>query len=273
MKQEILDRVRQWPKSQDRRNRLREELHHVLLQESDRQGAFRDLCFVGGTALRVLYGLDRFSEDLDFSLSAEVKKPFGLLRLATRVSRSLEALGFAVRLGKVKPAKNVQSCFFVFQELLHEVDESCPRGQNLAIRYEVDTMPPRGAKETVSPVAGARLYQVRHYDLPSLFAGKLHAILCRRYAKGRDLYDFLWYVGRKVPVNGRLLENACEQTGGKRIRFDKEGLRRAVGEKFRNMNLAAARRDASPFLGDPGSLSLFDGTLLQAAARTLQLEK
>ena len=207
MKEEIINQAKQGKTAEQCLNLSRELLHHLVLQELDRKGAFYSICFVGGTALRVIYQLDRYSEDLDFSLSYEAKN-FNFTALTKAVQKSLDSFGLNCQLEKLKTEKNVQKVFFVFKDILHSVHRTFPSNQKLAIKMEVDINPPLGAKETASPITSPRLYRVRHYDLPSLFAGKLCAILHRKYTKGRDLYDFLWYTGRNTSVNLAHLEKA-----------------------------------------------------------------
>ncbi len=272
MKDQIAQKAGQGISSMDRMNRLREELHHLLLQEADRKGAFRDMCFVGGTALRIVYGLDRFSEDLDFFTSALALKSFDLEHLAKGLRESLEAFGLDCQVKKLKTANNVKSCFFVFDDILHRADRSFPRSQKLAIKFDIDMNPPGGGVEMVSPVTGDRLYKVRHYELPSLFAGKLHAILCRKYTKGRDLYDFLWYVGKKTPVNVRMLELGFKQTENETIQFNQERLRSMLSERFQKVDFAQAKEDVKQFLVDARSLDLLEPHIFSDVVKHFVLE-
>lgn len=265
MKEALIQRARQGADSHERLNWLREELHHLLLQEIDRKGGFQDLCFVGGTALRVLYQLDRFSEDLDFSTASQVRPSFQLAMLVRALQVALEGYGFDCAVTPVKSIGAVHSCFFRFVGLLAALDPVFHKGQKLAVKCEVDTRPPAGAVEIVSPVTGARLYTVRHYDLPSLFAGKLHATLYRQFTKGRDLYDFLWYVGKNVHVNLELLGNAASQTEGKPMRYTAATLRETLTARFRNTDFSQARRDVEPFVQDPETLRMFDEAVFLAA--------
>ncbi len=268
----VVEKAKKGKTAQDKMNLLRESLHHLILQEVDRKGGFSKICFLGGTALRIIYGLDRFSEDLDFSTSLTLEKRFDLAPLAKSVEASLQAFGFDGRVEKLETEQNVQKCFFSFRGgLLHAVDRSFRDNQKLAIKFDVDSRPPAGAVETASPVTGERVYKVRHYDLPSLFAGKLHAVLFRVYTKGRDLYDFLWYTGRRTPVNGTLLENAIEQTQGTKISLTDERLRQMLSEKFAKTDFEKAKRDAAPFLEDVGALSLFEGSMFEAACRNVSI--
>lgn len=260
MKEQIIEKARQGVRVEDRLNLLREELHHLILQETDRKGGFAQICFVGGTALRVVFGLDRFSEDLDFSLaSTQERAGFDLLPLLLLLQKSLEAYGLDCQLKKFKKVGAVQSGFFTFKGgLLHGINRAFDPRQKLYIKFDVDANPPAGGEEEISPVSAGKLYKVRHYNLPSLFAGKLHAVLFRVYTKGRDLYDFLWYVGKGVKVNKVLLENAMEQSQKKKISLTNDTLQSLLMEKFEKTDFALAQKDVDRFLTDPHALTLFD---------------
>lgn len=271
MKETILKKARKGKTSGERLNLLREELHHLILQEVDRKEGFKKICFLGGTALRLVYGLDRYSEDLDFSVSLQEKGLFSLEPLAKNISQSLKAFGINCGATQLKVVQMVHSCFFRFSDLLHETDPFFRKGQKLVVKFDVDTNPPRGAVESVSPISGEHLYKVRHYDLPSLFAGKLHAVLYRQYTKGRDLYDFLWYRGKNVEVNGALLENAVAQTEGVKVSYTPEVLQASLKERFVRIDFEKAKQDVERFLTDQRALSLFEKELFLKSAEGLSL--
>lgn len=274
MKDTILERAGRGSSGIEKLNFLREELHHLILQEIDRKGGFNDLCFQGGTALRLLFGLDRFSEDLDFCLSSDAGKNFELKLLVRSVLRSLEGFGFECHIAEEKSTKAVHSSFFFrFSGLLAKVDPFFGKDRKLAIKVEVDTHPPGGGREVISPVSGAHLYKVRHHDLPSLFAGKLHAILCRRFTKGRDLYDFLWYTGRRTPVNLVLLNNAVKQTEEEPVPYTEKTLRKALRERFEKIDFGAAKKDVESFVGNRESLRLFDRAVFSGAVEGILVEQ
>lgn len=272
MKEKIIEKAQKGIRAEDRLNLLREELHHLILQETDRKGAFARVCFVGGTALRIVFGLDRFSEDLDFSLSAAYRKEeYDLRPLLLSIQKSLDAYGLACELKKFKKVRAVQSGFFTFAGgLLHAIDPAYSTKQKLHIKFEVDANPPAGGREEVSPVVSEKLYKVRHYDLPSLFAGKLHAVLFRVYTKGRDLYDFLWYVGKGVKPNQVLLENAMAQTQRIPVHLTNEKLQGMLRERFVQTDFVRAQKDVIAFLVDQQALSLFDKELfINASAKVM----
>lgn len=271
LKENIVGQARRGKNSEERLNLLREALHHLLLQEVDRKGAFSEICLVGGTALRILYGLDRFSEDLDFSTSSQMIKEFELESLARSVQHALEGFGLLCEVRKLKTEKTVQSCFFSFSEMLAQVDRSFRTGQKLAIKFEVDSHPPSGANEMVSPVTGQRVYKIRHYDLPSLFAGKIHALLYRLYTKGRDLYDFLWYTGRSIKIKRPFLQNAIEQTEKIKLDLNDDVLKKMILKKFEKTDFERAQKDVGPFLVDLGGVSLFEKQVFLSAVQRIEL--
>ena len=161
MKDKILEQASKGKGTEEKLNLLRESLHHLILQEADRKQAFNQICFLGGTALRIVYGLNRFSEDLDFSLSGDTTRDFQLETLAMGIGRSLEAFGVNCKVEKFKTVGAVQSCFFSFQGLLHEVDRHFRDTQKLSIKFDIDTRPPAGAVETASPITPWRAYKGR----------------------------------------------------------------------------------------------------------------
>ena len=171
----------------------REYLQAHMLQTLQEAGVFRYWAFVGGTALRFLYSIPRFSEDLDFSRVPDVPLP-DFRSSVTRIKTGFEAESYSVALA-VKSDKTVASVFVKFPGLLHELGLSPHPSQVLSIRVEVDTNPPAGAVLDTTLVRRLGLtLNLTHYDKASLLAGKVHALLTRTYTKGRDLYDLVWYL-------------------------------------------------------------------------------
>lgn len=200
---------------------LREVLQEVVLCGLARSDFFTKAAFTGGTDLRILHGLDRFSEDLDFSL--KVPNPdFDFSEFLGYVANEAEANGFDVCVQDKPRLSSVQSAFLkadTFQ-LFTDFTQLDParlgirENSKTKIKIEVDTNPPNGANyETVSRDLPDK-YFVDTLDLSSMFALKIHAILCRGFLKGRDYYDFVWLSEKGVPVNTELLCSALLQTEG-----------------------------------------------------------
>jgi len=187
------------PKSVDDSVRaLREIIQEVALLGLWRSKFFEHAAFYGGTALRILYGLDRFSENLDFSL-LEPSPDFNLARYTASLEEELSAFGFNVRVEMVDKAVEsaVQSAFLkanTRNELLVIETGGELAGQVLKVKIEVDTEPPTGFTTSTRYLLQPIPFAVRSYSLPDLFAGKMHALLFRRWknrVKGRDWYDFV----------------------------------------------------------------------------------
>jgi hypothetical protein len=217
-----------------------------MLQEA---GMFRHWAFVGGTALRFLYSIPRFSEDLDFSKVLAAPLP-DFRNSVARIKTGFEAEGYSVALA-VKSDKTVASAFVKFPGLLHELGLSPHPSQILSIKVEVDTNPPAGAvlETTLVRRLGLTL-NLTHYDKASLLAGKVHALLTRTYTKGRDLYDLIWYLadpGWPGP-NMILLAAALEQTGWTGPVPTDATWRSVLAERLASVNWRAAQADVSPFL-------------------------
>jgi predicted nucleotidyltransferase component of viral defense system len=198
-----------------RKNLAREYLQHYLLRLLAELRVTAELDFLGGTALRLLYQLPRFSEDLDFSLAdAENASAFDARDLFVRLKSKLTAANYEVYV-KAKTQKNVAAAFFRFAHIAAECGLTQDPRAVLSVKIEIDIHPPAGAHSDTTLVNRFLPFAVRHHDLPSLFAGKLHALLSRNWAKGRDWFDLVWYltVHQGLVPNEILLKNALAQTG------------------------------------------------------------
>lgn len=249
---------------QENLNRLRQFLQIVLLKTLHESPAASSIAFTGGTALRLLHGLPRFSEDLDFSLLKPEKYDFG--RLVSYIQLSLAKLSLPAEL-KPKTEKTVHHLYIRFHELLHDAGLSPHRGEKLPIRVEIDTSPPPGWKTEISLLSEFYTIPILHFDLSSSFATKLHACLFRRYAKGRDFYDLLWYLGKKVRPNLQILNNAIAQTEAKAAVLDGEALKLTLLKKIARLNFDQLQADIAPFLEHPEETKLLDAGLMQQVVR------
>lgn len=245
---------------------MREYLQAHILRSIHQAGGFRSLAFVGGTALRFLHQLRRFSEDLDFSL--EDAKHWEFERLLKRIEEDGLDAGFAVTVHS-KLEKTVQTAFVRFSGLLFEAGVSPLRGQKLSIKLEVDTRPPAGAQLKTTVIDRHFFMTLWHHDLPSLMAGKLHALLTRPYTKGRDLYDLLWYLTRPEPIqpNLTLLNHAMAQSNGKCPQLEISNWKVVLAERLRTFDWKSAARDVAPFLEDTLDL---DALKLEHVEKLLQ---
>lgn len=239
-----------------RSNLAREYLQLYLLRLMHDAGGTGDLAFVGGTALRLLHRLPRFSEDLDFCHEPLPKRAkFDAAHLFDTIERGLSNAGYKVTV-KAKPDRTVTNTFFRFQGIPREAGWSRDPHLRLSIKVEVDLRPPRGSHVETTLVQRFFPVSLRHYDLPSLFAGKLHAILGGRWAKGRDWFDLVWYLTEQkgLKPNISLLENALKQT--KTAALPREGWRAAVRQRLETLDWKAVISDLRPFVERQSDLKL-----------------
>lgn len=237
-------------------NRIREYLQARTLQALQEQGAFLNWAFLGGTALRFLYGMPRYSEDLDFSL-IDPNRPGLFEETLRKVKAAFEKENYAVSI-KVSRDKAVRSAFIKFPGLLFETGASPHPSEVLSIKLDVDTHPPAGAKTATTLCRRFVTVNVTHYDKASLLAGKFHAVLTRSYAKGRDWYDLVWYLAdRTWPApNFMLLNAALTQTGWEGSLLSAETLPPVLSERINGVDWNTVRADVLPFLERPKEVNL-----------------
>jgi predicted nucleotidyltransferase component of viral defense system len=254
MKEEALALVRGVSDPAQALNRLREYLQAFVMRSFHESEAFRPLAFVGGTALRFLHGLPRFSEDLDFSLVSS--DGYAGKEWMAKVKRDLTLAGFDPEV-TWNDRKVVHTGWVRVAGVLHEAGLSTMPGEKLAIKLEIDTKPPAGARCERRIVTRYVTFLLQHYDLPSLLAGKLHAAITRKYTKGRDWYDLMWYLSQRPPVapNLPLLQAALDQTQGAGRR-DALDWKQLVQARLTALDIRAVSEDVSPFLERPHDAAL-----------------
>jgi predicted nucleotidyltransferase component of viral defense system len=235
------------------RNRLREYLQEYLLFILYKNKFYRDMVFCGGTALRFIHNINRFSEDLDFSLSFKAEK-FNFSDFTKTITRELAAAGYTIEV-KTKREQNtaVAGAFFKFPGLLFENKVTPHKDEVLAIKLEIDFNPPAGGTEETTSINKNFIFYSCHYDLASLFAGKLNAVLRRKYAKGRDWYDLLWYLTKfkDLEPNYIMLNNGLKQNSTDDLVISRDNLRSELQKVVERMDFAAIRRDVTAFLVFP----------------------
>ena len=266
----LIDRY-QPQSSKDYQNAVREIVQEIALLGLWRTPFYEHAAFYGGSALRIFHGLQRFSEDLDFSL-LEPKLDFSLKPYLGAVADELAAWGFEFSAEGIEKTKrtSIESAFLKGSTMINllqigappEIASRLPKGQLIRIKLEIDINPPPGAGTEMFTRLVPTPHQVRLYDLSSLFAGKLHAVLCRNWksrVKGRDFYDLIWYVGRRVRLNLGHLEARMRQSGDwtHETPLDVAGLRKCLEERFAAIDFERAKEDVAPFLKDSRELSLW----------------
>lgn len=237
----------------DQENALKEIVQEIALMALSRAGFFRIAAFQGGTCLRILYGLERFSEDLDFVLE-NPDQHFNWNNYLNGMRDEFSAYGYALEvINKKNLNKTVRSAFLKATSeggmlVLRDTRTNKPK---LQIKLEIDIYPPQGANFELKYLDFPLAYSVQTQDLPSLFASKSHALICRPYTKGRDWYDFVWYISRNVSINFSLLEHAIQQKGPwekQNISVTPEWYLFALKEKINNTNWENAKNDVARFL-------------------------
>jgi hypothetical protein len=265
VKDEALALVRPVVDPAGKLNLLREFLQALALRSLHESEAFTKLAFVGGTALRFAYNLPRFSEDIDFSLeSPDGYQPEKWLR---KLKNDLALAGFDTSVSW-NDKTTVHKGWVRVAGILKEAGLAAMPGQKLSIKIEIDTRPPAGAVRERTVITRHRVLALQYYDLASLMAGKVHALLTRKYPKGRDWYDLLWYRGQRPPAEPNLvqLQNALDQSqgAGKRSAANwKSDLAAAVAR----LSCAKLRDDVRPFLERPGETELIEIENIRAVLR------
>jgi predicted nucleotidyltransferase component of viral defense system len=231
-------------------NVLREYLQNEILFLMQQTGFGSDLYFVGGTALRFLYKIKRYSEDLDFSAGEGwQRKDVG--RYAVRLQNALVKAGYSLD-APVKDEKTVQRVFVRFKDVLFEAGLSDRREQNLSINIEIDANPPAGWVEEKTIINIHMPVLIRHYDKPSVFAAKCAAFLTRPYTKGRDAYDLFWLRSKwkDLRPNFELLNNALRQKIKKPEIVAENNWLEVMATKAAKLNWRTVEQDVAPFLED-----------------------
>jgi len=257
----------------DEINALKEIIQEIVLSGLSRGNFFSEAAFYGGTALRIFYKLDRFSEDLDFSL-LQPNSNFNLTKYFSYVERELQAYGINMAISSKEKNidTNIESAFIKGDTLKlillffpNEVDHIYDRlFKQIKIKLEIDVVPPEGATYDVKYKMLPSPHIIKTYDRESLFAGKVHALLCRKWdkrgIKGRDLYDYLFFINNNTKINMVLLKNKLIESNYISLndKFDKDKLKIMLINKFNEIDYLKAKEDVIPFINDIDTLSLWN---------------
>jgi predicted nucleotidyltransferase component of viral defense system len=252
-------------------NALKEILQELALIGLYRSKFFEKAAFYGGTALRILYGLPRFSEDLDFTLFDPNPK-FKLDPYFSAMRMEMAAFGFEVDIETVRKPEDrvIESAFMKANtkirlmqiEPLSKFSGSTQMNEKLQIKFEVDIDPASGfdteTKYLFQPI-GAPILTLKQ---PDLFAGKLHALLYRKWkhrVKGRDFYDYAWYLSKKIPIRGAYFFEKAKQSGELDDSFllNKKTLKKLVVDRIESVDLEKAKSDVRPFIRDARELDVW----------------
>ena len=255
----------------DEINALKEIIQELVLSGLSRGGFFDEAAFYGGTALRIFYKLDRFSEDLDFVL-INPNKEFNLSKYFSFIEKEVKSYGLNLEIETKEKSvsSNITSAFLKGDTLEHILkffpNEESHRYdhilKDIKIKFEIDINPPLGATYEMKYKLLPSPHQIRLYDKESLFAGKIHAILCRNWktrVKGRDLYDYVFFLANNTPVNIDLIRNKLIDSDyiKSNDEFNLQILKELLIKKFNEINYSEAKEDVIPFIKDVDSINLW----------------
>ena len=283
---EIMLNKNQPKDNNERENAIKEIVQEIVLSGLSRGGFFDKAVFYGGTCLRIFHGLNRFSEDLDFALLNKDEN-FKIEDYFPAIKKELISYGLdmdVVKKEKSKGDNDIQSAFVKgnTQILLmsffpnnNEVDNVI-KDQTIKIKFEIDTDNPKGGVVETKYRLLPAPYEIKVFDEPTLFAGKIHAILCREYKnriKGRDYYDYLFYCAKGTKINLEYLENKLKNSNkiSNDTKLDLPLLKKMLQERFMGVDYNLARKDVSSFITDQESLSLWSKELFLSTLDYLKL--
>ena len=269
----------------DEINALKEIIQEIILSGLARGNFFDEAAFYGGTALRIFYKLDRFSEDLDFALIYP-NKNFDLSKYFVYLEKELKAYGLNLEINTKQ--KNIESNItsaFVKGDTLEHILKFFPNEENhkynhmlknIKIKFEVDINPPSGATYEEKYKLLPSPHQIKIYDKESLFAGKIHAILCRNWktrTKGRDLYDYIFFLANNTKVNLELVKNKLIESNyiNANDKFSIDDLKNLLINKFKEIDYIEAKEDVIPFIKNTDSLNIWSSEFFISITKELTI--
>lgn len=272
------------PKSkEDYENALKEILQEIILLGLDRADFFEKAAFYGGTALRILHSLDRFSEDLDFTLYRPDLK-FKLDKYFPILKRELKAYGFNVELTKVEKNVNrvTESAFvktntqllFLNIENAKYFAKNIQKSQLIKIKFEVDIDPAISFETEIKTLLLPSPFAIRSLTLPSLFAGKMHAALLRKWksrVKGRDFYDIQWHLARHTLLNRTYLEEKMKASNALSQTLTKDLLIDLFNKRVESIDWGQAKQDVYPFIKDKSLINFWSTDFFKEIIQKISL--
>ncbi|MCD4729100.1 MAG: nucleotidyl transferase AbiEii/AbiGii toxin family protein [Bacteroidales bacterium] len=246
--------------TEDKHNAVHEVMQQITLAALYRVGFFEKAAFYGGTCLRIFHNLQRFSEDLDFSL-LEKNVNFSLEGYFDAIINEFSAHGREVVITRKTKTKNttIESAFLKDNSEIYNIEFQTQR--SIKIKIEVDTNPPLGFNTEYKLLLLPFSFMTRCFNLSALFAGKMHAFLFRNWkkrVKGRDWYDLEWYVRNEHKLNFSHLKERCIQSGHVKAEdFTLEEFTRLLKKRIRDTNIDMVKADVGPFVRDANDLTIW----------------
>ena len=257
---------------QKRRNAIFEVNQQIILAGLYNGGFFEKAAFYGGTCLRIFHRLQRFSEDLDFSL-LQSDENFDFTQYFQPIIDQFSMVGRSVEIKKKdkKSFGKVESAFLKDNTDVYDISFQTDR--SIKIKIEVDTLPPLHFKTEQKLLILPFSFMTRCYTLPDLFAGKMHALVYRAWknrVKGRDWYDFEWYVRHSIPLDFNHLAERILQFNHETI--DRESFMILLKDKFASTNIEQVKKDVLPFIKHPEELNIWSNDYFQQLADMIIFE-
>lgn len=255
-----------------RRNATYEVMQQVVLSGLYRGGFFGEAAFYGGTCLRIFHGLERFSEDMDFTLLHK-DEGFSLERYFPYIIDECRLLGREVEITK-KDKRNfgkVESAFLKDNTDVYNLSFSTEK--SLKIKIEVDTQPPLEFDTEERLLLQPFSFMTRCLTLPNLFAGKMHALVFRQWknrVKGRDWYDFEWYVRNGIPLNFRHLQERIREFNG--MEMDRDQFVEILKERLASADINQVKNDVRPFLKNSHDLDIWSNDYFAQLAGMIKMQ-
>lgn len=268
---------------EDEKNAVKEIMQEIALAGLAKSDFFKKCAFYGGTALRIFYDLERFSEDLNFTLLT-TDEHFSLEPYYSFIQNTVESLGlrFEIYEKEKQGSSTIKSAFLKGNAKEHylifypnsRLSSLIQSGEKIQIKFEIDLDPPSFASTELKYRLLPYPYQVRIYDKPSLFAGKIHAIIARNWktrVKGRDFYDYVFYLATNTPVNLIHLEARLKQTNSidPDLSLTIESLKKMLYQRFAEIDFDAVKKDVYPFIKDVHQLDLWSVSFFQSITEGL----
>ena len=264
----------------DRYNAMREIMQEIALAGLYRGGFFKKAAFYGGTALRIFYGLDRYSEDLDFSLLG-VDEGFSLAPYFEAIVSEFEALGIKIEISQKEKSTdtNIESAFLKNDTAIHILSLSSKAiTRPIKIKFEVDKKPPLGFETEEKLLLQPFSFYVKCFCVGDLYAGKMHALLFRSWrqrVKGRDWYDFEWYVRNSHRLNLEHLSIRAIESGHLAFGeiFDRDTLIKALLEKIDTLDIEAAKLDIRRFIKNDRALNIWSKEYFEELVKRIAIKE
>ncbi len=268
----------------ERENAIKEVIQEIALAGLSRGGFFDKAAFYGGTCLRLFYGLNRFSEDLDFAL-VDKDLNFDLSKYFPYLIKEFQSYGIDINVESKNDDDKVQSAFLKGNTLLllltffpnSDDVKKIISNQKIKIKFEIDTDNPSGGTTEIKYKMLPAPYEVKVFDEATLFAGKIHAILCRQYknrVKGRDYYDYLFYLGKGASFNLKYLESKLKNTGtiSQNEVLTLDTVKNMLKIKFEETDYVSAKNDVMNFIKNKDSLQMWKKELFISTLSELKIK-